>query len=419
MVGFFAPAIVGASSGTIKVTGTSTVVQGNNVTVTVTLSGTSIGSWQMDLNYDRTYLRLTETNSESGGTAMVGYATTAKGVKSKQYTFKFKTLKKGSTKVSVSSYIAYDIDESEISLSTSSKTIKIITQEELEASYSSNANLGSLKVDGYELTPAFNANTTEYNLEVENAIESVNVSASVADKTADLSGTGTINLTEGSNKVEIKVTAQKGNIKTYTLTIYRKELNPISETINGKTYGIVRKDDVFPNYNGFSKTEIDYKGEKIPALYNDIIDKTLLVMKDEAGDVYTIEYKDGEFGDMYHEIKGNQIILNPLALPNKLDDIYEKIDIEFNEIKVEAYALNKDSKVAIIYAQDTTTGDIGYYQVDLINNIISAYDDEIVNHYQDTINKYKYVFLGMLGVIVLLILAVIFKKPRIKKKIEE
>ena len=41
------PSIVNAASGTIKVTSTSTVVLGNKVTVTVTLSsGTSIGSWE-------------------------------------------------------------------------------------------------------------------------------------------------------------------------------------------------------------------------------------------------------------------------------------------------------------------------------------------------------------------------------------
>ena len=408
------PSMVSAASGTVKVTGTSTAVLGNNVTVTVTLSSsTAIGAWEMDLNYDRNYLRLTSATSEAGGTMMAGYATSASGVKSKSYTFKFKTIKKGSTKVSVSSYVAYAFKyESELDLTASSKTIKIITQEELEASYSSNANLSSLSVEGYALSPAFNKDTTEYNLEVENAVESVNVSAKVADNTADLSGTGTINLLEGSNKVEIKVTAQKGNIKTYTINIYRKELNPISVEIEGKNYGIVRKDDVFPNYNGFTKTEIDYEGEKIPAMFSEITGKTLLIIKDDDGNLYTIEYEDGEFKDIYNELKSNQLIVNPLPLPKKMDDLYERITIDFNDIKVDAYAFDKTSKTAIIYAQDTSTGDVSYYQVDLENNVISLYDDEITDHYEGIISKYKYVLLGMLGVIVILIIALIFRKPK-------
>ena len=44
------PIMVNAASGKITVSSTSTVVVGNNVTVTVTLSSaTSIGSWEMSL----------------------------------------------------------------------------------------------------------------------------------------------------------------------------------------------------------------------------------------------------------------------------------------------------------------------------------------------------------------------------------
>lgn len=86
------PISVNAASGTIKVTGTSQVVVGNRVTLTVTLSSsTAIGSWEMDLSYDKNYLELVSTNSEGNGTRMVNSSAT--GVKSKSYTFTFKTKK--------------------------------------------------------------------------------------------------------------------------------------------------------------------------------------------------------------------------------------------------------------------------------------------------------------------------------------
>ena len=98
---------VKAASGSISVGGTSTAVVGNKVTVTVTLSSnTLIGSWQMSLNYDRNYLQLTGSTAEAGGTMMAASSTT--GVRKKTYTFTFKTLKTGNTKVSVDSYLAYD-----------------------------------------------------------------------------------------------------------------------------------------------------------------------------------------------------------------------------------------------------------------------------------------------------------------------
>ena len=78
------PSLVSAASGTIKVTGTSTAVLNNRITVNVTLSSsTAIGSWQMDLNYDKSYLQLVSSTAESGGTGMVGYTTSASGTKVK------------------------------------------------------------------------------------------------------------------------------------------------------------------------------------------------------------------------------------------------------------------------------------------------------------------------------------------------
>ena len=87
----FMPSVVSAASGKISVTGTSSAVVGNRVTVTVTLSSsTGIGSWEMALNYDKSYLQLVSSTAEFGGTSMSDSAKTSSGVKSKSYTFVFK-----------------------------------------------------------------------------------------------------------------------------------------------------------------------------------------------------------------------------------------------------------------------------------------------------------------------------------------
>ena len=72
------PLSVSAASGTIKVTGTSQVVVGNRVTLTVTLSSPNAPmiSWEMNLNYDSNYLELVSTNSENNGTKMVNSSAT-------------------------------------------------------------------------------------------------------------------------------------------------------------------------------------------------------------------------------------------------------------------------------------------------------------------------------------------------------
>ena len=150
LIGLLFPCIVNAASGSINIASSSTVVVGNKVTVTVTISsGTKMGSWQMSLNYDKSYLQLTNSTARDGGTFMIDYAEDP-GVLKKTYTFTFKTLKSGTTKLSVDGYRAYvSSDLSALSLSANTKQIRIITQAELEASYSKNNNLSALEVEGF------------------------------------------------------------------------------------------------------------------------------------------------------------------------------------------------------------------------------------------------------------------------------
>lgn len=413
------PGVVSAASGSISVKSANTAVVGNKVTVTVTLSSsTSIGSWQMDLNYDKKYLQLVSSSAEAGGTRMVDSSN--KGVKSKSYTFSFKTLKSGSTNVSVSSYLAYSFaDFSEINLKTSTKTIKIMTQAEMEATYSSNANLSSLKVDNYELTPVFNKSVFEYNIEVENDIGSVKVSATKEDNAASISGTGDIELTEGNNKVMIEVTAQKGNTQTYVVNIYRKELDPISLEVKNKTYNVVRKADSLPELSAFTATTINIEGSEIPALYSEITGLTLIGLKDEEGQVYTYIFADDQVTDRYEEVSSNSLTIYPLSLPtNETFKNYTKKKIEFNGYEVEAYFYDSTSTLAIVYAQDITTGDIRYYYYDMVDKVIMKYDPKIAESYNEQLTKTKYVLYGFIVLSVILIFILIIKKPKKQPKMK-
>ena len=104
----------------------------------------------------------------------------------------------------------------------------IITQQELEASYSKNNNLSSIVVEGYELNEEFNKDTLEYTVSVPSDTEKINLNATVEDKTAGVSGTGEFEVSEGDNKFELIVTAQNGAKKVYTVTIKVEDQNPIN-----------------------------------------------------------------------------------------------------------------------------------------------------------------------------------------------
>lgn len=410
------PIQVNASSATISISASDTVMVGNTVTVTVKLSSSSkIGSWQADLSYDKAYLQLTSSSAEAGGTAMANVV--ANGTKSKTYTFKFKALKKGSSKVSVSSYALFDYDTMEkMNTTGASKTINIKTKEEIEATYSSNANLKSITVGEYSLSPEFNKDTLEYEVEVPNEIEIVNVSASKEDATSTVTGTGDITLTEGNNKVTIAVTAQKGNTKNYVINIYRKELDPINIDVNGKEYTIVRRSDALPEYLTFTPTTTIIKDTEVPALYSEITGYTLVGLKSGDGEVEMYLVNDGKVTLKYVEVKSNAMTLYPLDLPNNdLFKNYRRKSLDINGIKIDGYFLTDSSKFAIIYAQDVDTGDVNYYSYNIKENSAQVFDKELIESYEEKITNYKYVFLGLIGLIIILLFIIIVRKPRKRK----
>ena len=88
---------------------------------------------------------------------------------------------------------------------------------------SPNNALTSLSVSGYSLTPTFDMFTTEYGVIVENEISSVDIEAQTADSGAKLTGTGSHALKVGTNEIEVTVTSQSGETKTYIIRVVRKE----------------------------------------------------------------------------------------------------------------------------------------------------------------------------------------------------
>lgn len=412
------PKTVFAASGKINVSGTSTVVVGNNVTVTVTLSSsTLIGSWEMSLNYDKNYLQLRSATSESNGIRMA--ASTATGVKSKSYTFTFKTLKKGSTSVSVGGYLAYAYaDLSEISLSSNSKKINIITQAELEASYSKNNNLASLGVEGFTLTPEFNANTLEYSVTVPEDTKNVNITGTVQDKKASITGVGVQQVNQGNNKFLVTVKAENGSEKTYTINVDVKDENPIEVTVGDKKYTVVKIKENLPIASLYNEYSIKINEFDIPAYKNDYTGLVLVGLKDTEGNISLFIYDDENNSyKEYSELKSSQITIYPLK-PEENIEGYKKGNVKIQDIDVEGFYLNEDSDFFVIYGVNVETGDKGFYMYDKKMQTLIKYNDELSSLLNEKIKLYTYIIIGFipLSVVMLIIIIVLVCKKGKKKK---
>ena len=417
------PNVVNAASGTIGISSSSTVVVGNTVTVNVTLSSsTALGAWEFDINYDSSYLQLTSSNAENNGTYFVGYVTGA-NTKSKTYTLKFRALKSGTTNITVGSYDVYAWDESSMSISRSNKKLTLMTQEELEASYSKDNNLKSLSVtvgeESYAIDPEFNADVLEYNVTVPTGTTMVNVNATKNDSTAIVDGDGEIEVTEGLNTIPIVVTAQNGDEKTYTLIVNVEDQNPINVAIDGKNYTVVKSATLLSAPSAFSETTVQIDGFDIPAFVNDAIDYTLVGLKDEDGNVALYRYLDGEY-TLYNEFNSKSYTLVPVAFDKVLD--YIKTTALINGVSMDVYKYSEDSNLVIINAINLETGKEDLYLYDPDSGAAIVFDESFIQDTNQTIEYYTYIIIAF-GAALFLMLIVIFvllhSTKKKQKKIKE
>lgn len=359
---------VNAATANIQVTSnTNRIVVGNTFTVNVKVSASNtIGSWNWTISYDTKKLKLM-----SGPSTVAGYGDSK--IKSKTYTYKFKAISTGNASITVKSPEVYDYKtEKALSISKGTKSISIITQAQLEASYSKNNNLKSLSVDGLKLSPEFNKNTTEYKVEASSNTEKVKINASKEDSKASIEGTGTHEVTEGENKIKVTVTAENGSTKTYTIVVNVTDPNPINVKINDKEYTVVKRESKLEAPKGYEKTEITIQEQKIPAFYNDTNKYTLIGLKDTDSNIKLYIYENNEYKP-YSETLLTQNKIYPLPLDKEING-YTKTTIKINDIDYESYQINEE--YYIIHAKDLDTGNDNYFTYDKINNTIIRFFTE-------------------------------------------
>lgn len=96
----------------------------------------------------------------------------------------------------------------------------------IKSNASPNNWLSTLKVGNYDIN--FDAGKTSgYSLEVGGAVSSVNISATTVNAKAKVEGVGTVALKEGNNTLNVVVTAENGDKRTYTVNITRNIENKI------------------------------------------------------------------------------------------------------------------------------------------------------------------------------------------------
>ena len=186
---------------------------------------------------------------------------------SKSYSFVFKSKVTGGARVAVESPVASCVVNNipgDVDLNSGSATLNI-----KDVELPSNANLKSLSLSVGNISPAFNANRTNYTASVPFETQTIRVYANTADAKAKIAVQRPDPLVVGQNTITLTVTAQNGAQKSYKIVVTRRQqgenppttetpptetTNPFDVNISGKNYQILQQIPVENVFKGFTLT---------------------------------------------------------------------------------------------------------------------------------------------------------------------
>ncbi len=210
-----------AASASFSLSG-ATVTEGENVSVTLSTQ-TSIAGLNAILQFDSSYLQYVSCsggfapaiNASNGVLNIVDYHSSGEARYS--LTFTFRTLRTGTSSLTASFTSVSSGNGDLMDASTCSASVTINAR----PTASSDASLSALSVSPGRLSPSFSSSRTEYSVSVANSVTSIAVSATVNDSSARYSVSGNTRLSVGTNTVTVRVTAENGAVRNYTINVTR------------------------------------------------------------------------------------------------------------------------------------------------------------------------------------------------------
>lgn len=415
------------ASASIKVSTTSTVV-GNSGTATLTISsneaiGQIYGTFTCgDLGKKDLTYSASDSPSKSK-TYTINWTAKSTGT----YTCTVEGLEIGTLetlawpKVSVPSatikVVSSTSNKNNSSSSSNNSSSGSTTAEKKE--YSSDNNLKSLSIEGYELTPEFNKDTTEYKLAVDQSIETLKINAQANDDKASVTGTGEVKLSNGENTFEIKVTAENGNEKKYKIIVTVEDQNPITVTVGKEQFTIVKKNnDLIEKLEYYDEETIQIEEQDVIAYTNANTKITLIILKDKDNKIgYYIYNKQNNTYEEYHDITINGVTLQLLDAPETIK-YYKKYTLKLEEQTINYYKLKASHKIGLIYGTNVKNGTTGFWIYDQNEEILSKYYDEEINLYEkeiQSLKNYLMIFVGAVSFVTIIIIIVSIYRSKKKK----
>lgn len=296
----------------------------------------------------------------------------------------------------------------------SSKSIQLTSY--IPRALSSDNYLSSLGVEGVDLVPSFDKDTTNYIIDLEPGTTSVNVSAEKANRYASVSGTGIVEVKEGSNDIDIVVTAENGSKKTYRITAVVKEFDPINVKINESDFTVVRKSSELVKPDYYQEKLVKIGEDTVPGFYSEKTGYTLVGLKDVTGSVKLYIYNNGY--KPYVSLEFNQMNLVVLEADiNKLPKGFFKDIITINDENVTCYK-NSELGITLLYGKSIITGKADFYEFENTDFTIQKFNLNAYGKINEKITLYSYVIIGLGGITLLILFSLIVSIVSNKRKLK-
>lgn len=381
----------------------STVSVGNNVTATISVSGSDISAYTIYVSYNSSVLQY---NSASGSAIVNGGGgtVTASGTSAGSFSISFTAIANGSGSITTSGSDVYDINGNAISISHAGAMVTVATASNNGDTNNGNAtteagettetteddgrsadcDLASLQVSPGTLTPAFSADRTTYSLQVDEDVTSVVVSASAADGNATTSVSGANSIQKGKNTVRVTVTAENGAVKVYTINVQAGEDvgDPVA-TIDGKEYSFVMNEDGLEAPEGFTAGTTTYKDWDVLSYESPNKKITVVCLKDEDGENHWfIMDAEKDVFTPYQEYSSqyNRYIITAVPDGVAIPDGFKETTLKIGDNSVVAYQSDDiaDKDLYLVYAINVE-GEEGFYEYDAKEQAFLRYVPMIVS----------------------------------------
>ena len=242
----------------------------------------------------------------------------------------------------------------------------------VEPSKSSNTNLNSIGVEGFELQSNDKVN---FFVTVDSNVDKIKLNAAVQDSKSTLSGIGERNINYGENRFEIIVTAEDGSKKTYTVVVSRKKdnyyLEDLSLALNLENPVVIQlKDDdiitteILNHVKSSNKEVIFIKKDNDKEVYSYKI-SSANISDNESINTKVFVSKDAKDYKKYFSLNNGVFlqISSDTILPKGTKFRYYLGDMFDNDEGLQIYSYDGNNKYSILYIDNILLND-GYIEFD-------------------------------------------------------